>query len=210
MVKRGVKMKKLLSIVMTLVVLTQFSTAFAYDAKSNDDQKLTSDDITTALENTEVVFSEEDGTTATLYIYKDEEGNVVTSESMPTTRAGGNYADGVLDYAMLHVGLENWKNQAVNVYYYLKTDEYIYGVTQGTAYVSGTSRLNPKTYGSWSMVSSAGALDTWEIRRTLARVNVGTSTEVKVGFKNVIFKLKVGTTHSMPNNSKTVSQSEAL
>lgn len=202
-------MKKLLSIVMTLVVLTQFSTAFAYDAKSNDDQKLTSDDITMALENTEVVFSEEDGTTATLYIYKDEEGNVVTSESMPTTRAG-NYADGVLDYAMLHVGLENWKNQAVSVYYYLQTDEYIFGVTQGTAYVSDTSVLNPKTYGSWSMVSSAGVLDTWEIRRTLARVNVGTSTKVKVGFKNVIFKLKVGTSHSMPNNSKIVSQSEAL
>ena len=170
-------MKKLLSIVMTLVVLTQFSTAFAYDAKSNDDQKLTSDDITMALE--------------------------------PTTRAG-NYADGVLDYAMLHVGLENWKNQAVSVYYYLQTDEYIFGVTQGTAYVSDTSVLNPKTYGSWSMVSSAGVLDTWEIRRTLARVNVGTSTKVKVGFKNVIFKLKVGTSHSMPNNSKIVSQSEAL
>ena len=60
------------------------------------------------------------------------------------------------------------------------------------------------------MVSSAGVLDTWEIRRTLARVNVGTSTKVKVGFKNVIFKLKVGTSHSMPNNSKIVSQSEAL
>lgn len=140
-------MKKFLSSTLSIVMLSSLltSTCVASPAKTIDSSNSFSEsELESLINNTAFLLDAEDGATATYIIYKDKNGDAVItdydSEIMPYL----DYepGDGVLEYAVFHLGFKNWTSSSTtgDLYYTLTADERIKTVA-GTAYVEHPNLL---------------------------------------------------------------------
>lgn len=125
---------------------------------------------------------------ATFIAYKNEKDDIAVSEFSPEITESLTYTpgDGVLEYAVFHIGFNNWKNTTGDLYYTITCDELLKTVA-GTAYVKEKNLLFPETYYEDKWYDTLNPATTTATRILKSNIYVGNVTEVKVGFKNVTF-----------------------
>ena len=208
-------MKKLLTAILSLTILCTLSPlAYASSAAepADSDGSLSVSEIESLICDSSFSLDAEDGATATYIIYKDESGNAVIeaydSEIMPCL----DYTpgDGVLEYAVFHLGFKNWTSTSTtgDLYYTLTADEKIQTVA-GTAYVENPSALYTLLHGAyykdtWYHTIKGGS--TYISKSLEDDIDVGDIDEVKVGFESVTITTTENRGGSFVNSSKLVTK----
>ncbi|MBA4688179.1 MAG: hypothetical protein H2184_13570 [Candidatus Galacturonibacter soehngenii] len=113
-------------------------------------------------------------------------------------------ADGVLEWAVFHLGFKNWNDDTGDLYYTISADEPMYSVS-GDAYVKSTSILFPKSFYKDSF--SSRLYSSTNTSRTL-ETDVDTEDEkkVRVGFSNVVLETIAGEYGYFANSSQIVER----
>ena len=168
--------KKILVLSFSIILLLPNSTSNAVELNTFD-----INEVEVSLDQ----FSESDG--ITIYVTFDQKGNVTKKEtftghiSIPQTK---NTADGVLEWAIFHLGFKDWTTDNGDLYYTATCDEPMYSASCN-AYVKSTNILFPSVYynGNFSnlMYSSANTS-----RAITYNINTDNEETVRVGFKNVV------------------------
>ena len=205
-------MKKFLSLVMSFVMVLSVSIPMYASANTLEasDGSLSTTEIESLISDTMFDLDLDDGATETYILYKNENGKAVIEEYNEEIMPLLDYTpgDGVLEYAVFHLGFKNWTSTTGDLYYTLTADEFIKTVA-GTAYVKNTSVLytiinGPYYEDSWYHTISGGSRN---ITRALKDdINVGDEEEVKVGFESVTITTVGGRGGSFSNNSKIVQK----
>lgn len=190
-------LKKVFTTILATCTLISSVPTFAANTEG-----LNESEIQEAINNFSASIDVEDG--ATFIAYKNTNNDVVIGEYTPEITKSLSYTpgDGVLEYAVFHLGFNNWTNSTGSLYYTITADEYLKTVA-GTAYVKENTALFPDTYYEDKWYTTLNPATT-TATRTLASVNVGSATKVKVGFKNVTFTTLKGEGGSFTNQSKVV------
>lgn len=172
-----------------MLIMTNFSTVMA----ANSDVAITE----TAEEAVEFELSidelQNDG--IDIYVYKDANNQLIYREE-PIISTRGT-ADGILEYAKLHLGLTGSK-----LYYTLSCDEALGNCTYNV-YVKSTDGLITyfSTFGVDLLYSS------FSVNKTISNsINTGSKTMVKVGWTAFTFTTIFGTLGSFSPNFQNVAR----
>lgn len=111
--------------------------------------------------------------------------------------------DGVLEWAVFHLGLKDWTSSSNCLYYTLSADEFIKTISR-TAYVRPTNLLINDYYYNKSLPSEVYSSNTSRVLQY--NIDVEGDTKVVVGYKNVVIRTMSGGTGSFTNSQKTVSR----
>lgn len=196
-------MKKIKKLVSLVAIVSLFILPINVSANSNDVYP-TSIEISTTVDQlqdgiTVLVKMNDDGT-YTQKVYNEEE-NIPSQYSTPGQGTG---ADGVLSWAVFHLGFKYWTNYSNDLYYTISSDEPM-NIVRGTAYVKSTSILNPKTY--YNKPFTGYLRGSTNTSRSLKEgVDMDGATAVIVGFSNVKMTTVAGKTASFGSASQVVKR----
>lgn len=190
-------MKKIIGILLATVLIFSIPcTAFA----AENEQHIEADELVVT------VGQLKDGITVLITINKDGTFTQCIYDDISSIPQPAATADGELEWAVFHLGFNNWTDTTNSLYFTVSADEPMSKV-YGTAYVDATSLLFPKSYYNSSFTKYLGSAFT--ATRTLAsNIDVGDETEVRIGFKNVILVTTAGDNGSFVNTAQTVYKDE--
>lgn len=177
---RNMKFRKILISILSVASILSGSITSTISVMAADSQLVEIDDV-------EVTAGQlADG--VTIVLTKNEEGIFeqtvyydIDFSSIPQPTAT---ADGELEWAVFHLGFNNWNDDTGRLYFTISADEPMSKVT-GNAYVKSTSWLFPETFYSDSFSKKlSGSMNT---SRTLKeKVDTGDEEKVRVGFSSVV------------------------
>ena len=134
---------------------------------------------------------------------KDENGNTYSyvCEDPSQIPMMCSYDDGSIEMAILHLGFKNWNDNKGSLYFSFESDEATASL-QGNFYVKTTGWF-PDTY--WSGSNSYNMFGCFSTTRYIKQgIDVGDSTEVRVGFSSVTFETIYGETGWFSNSAQNV------
>lgn len=194
------KLKKILLSTLCAVAIMFGTLAPATSTMAAESQVIEIDDIEVTPEQlsdgvTVVLTKNEDGTFEQTIFYDTDLAGI--PQPMATS-------DGELEWAIFHLGFNDWNDDTGRLYFTISADEPMSTVA-GNAYVKSTSILFPTTYYSNSFSKSLyGSMNT---SRTLKDdVDTGDKDKVRVGFSGVVLTTVAGETGYFSNTSQVVKR----
>ncbi|MDE6312076.1 MAG: hypothetical protein K2M46_00340 [Lachnospiraceae bacterium] len=206
--------KKVISFILVITLSLALSTvSYAHEPSNLYD--------TETIEKTEDIILEftkedsENGIGITVIQNINDEGNITQNIISETTenylrrinntcsKATGGYNDGQQEFVIIHLSARNWVGSSFALEFYGHSDEILVNIT-GTWYAKSVNVLEPDYFNRYMTIPFYSAHNTETV--TLANVNVGNATKVKLGFTNVTFKNIFGYNGSMAPSWSTVSK----
>lgn len=126
--------------------------------------------------------------------------NRLNANQRKTTRG---YNDGQQELVKVHLSARNWVGTSFSLEFYGHSDEVLKSIS-GTWYAKNVSALQPDYFNRYMTVPFYSSMNT--VTTTLAVVNVGNATRVKLGFSNLTFSNIFGYNGSMAPSFSTVSK----
>lgn len=174
---------------------------FEVNAASNN-----TEDAFEAIEISETTISlEQLRNGISILITKNSEGDYSQEvvEDLSQIAVPAATADGVLEWAVFHVGLKDWTSTSNCLYYTLSADEYVRSI-DGIVYVKPTNLLTNKYYYRNYLPSEVYSNNTSRVIKN--NIDVENATRVVVGFENVTIKAISGDSGSFKNAKVTVTR----
>lgn len=206
--------KKIISFILAITLSLGLSTAsYAHEPSS-----LYSTETVDKTEDIILEFTKEDsenGIGITVIQNIDAEGNTTQNIISETTenylsrinntwaKTTGGYNDGQQEFVIIHLSARNWVGSSFALEFYGHSDEVLVNI-KGTWYAKSINALEPDYFNSYMTIPFYSAHNTETV--TLANVNVGNATRVKLGFTNVTFTNIFGYNGSMAPSWSTVSK----
>ncbi len=194
------KLKKIIISTLSAVAIMFGTLAPATSTMAVESQVIEIDDIEVTPEQlsdgvTVVLTKNEDGTFEQTVYYDTDIASI--PQPMAT-------ADGELEWAVFHLGFNDWNDDTGRLYFTISADEPMSKVT-GNAYVKSTSYLFPTTYYSDSFNKKLnGSMNT---SRTLQDdVDTGDAGKVRVGFSGVVLVTVANEKGYFSNTSQVVER----
>lgn len=130
-------------------------------------------------------------------VYDDED---IALSSVPRSSFAG---DGVIDVAAFHLGFKDWNEDTDCLYFNVSADETL-SYVDGNVYVKSTSILHPESfYNDRLHYPLFGSSNTGG---TIAYVNTGDETKVRVGYSDLYIVAISGSYANMGSASKVVNR----
>ncbi len=193
------KMKKFLSMAMVVSMLFGASlTTYADEISTQSSQNFELQDIELSSDKLA------DGVSVVMNI--DDNGNVsqqVYCGDFESQREVKATADGVLEWAIFHLGFNDWNEDTGRLYFTIEADEPITYVV-GNAYVKSTSLISSIYY--YNDVINDNMYKQFKGTRVVCEnVDTGSADKVRVGFSNLSFGT-IASYGSFANDSVVVNR----
>lgn len=158
------------------------------------------------------VTPEELQTGITVVVTRDSEGNYVSAKYDDASQVPmpclDNLEDGLIEIAIMHVGVRNWSGSKCSIYLTYECDEPTKSLG-GNFYLKKPGLIAAPTY--WSGDVSFNMFNcTSTTRYVKQNIEIGDATRIKVGYKNVTFIATSGDDGYFADGDKIVTPDDMV